>query len=216
MLRRWTIAEMSSSSAIQLMYCLPEPRRPPIASLNGNSRRCSRPPCFASTSPVRVRTTRIPASAAALVSSSHATHTCAPKSLPGWRVFGEDVVAAVAVVPDRGRRHEHARLAIERRRACARAARCPASDSPGPVACAAGSTSCRRCPRRRGARRHRRLRGRRRRSCRRRDPIARRRRPRDHPARGGAPDGRRRAGEGCSAVPIMPCEPVRQMSTGTR
>ena len=210
------IAATSSSSAIQLMYCLPEPRRPPIPSLNGNSRRLSRPPCFASTRPVRVRTTRMPRLGRGLglvfPRDAHLRAEVATR----WLVFGEDVVAAVAVVPDRGRRHEHARLAIERRRACARAARCPASGSRGPAACAAGvhflspMPAPARCttastPSRPAA-----------------SIVPASGSHRTSSAPSGSPRTRRSTRwpsarrRGMSAVPIRPCEPVRQMSTGTR
>src|SRR3972149_2681222 len=56
------IADTTSSSAIQLRYCRPEPIAPPTPMRNGGSILASAPPLGPSTRAIRTLTTRMPAS----------------------------------------------------------------------------------------------------------------------------------------------------------
>ena len=76
-----SIAPTTSSRWIQGKYWRPPATGPPRPSLKNGSILPSAPPSD-STTPVRVRTTRMPSSAAARASASHATTTRAAKSSP--------------------------------------------------------------------------------------------------------------------------------------
>jgi hypothetical protein len=77
------MAPTSSSRAIQLIHCRPEPMRPPTKNLNGRAMRGRMPPSPARTSEVRANTVRMPASTAGRAASSQACTTSATKSSPG-------------------------------------------------------------------------------------------------------------------------------------
>ena len=65
--------------------------------------------------PVRMITVRTPASVAGRVSRFPRDADLGEEVVAGRALLGEDLVAAVAVVPDRRRRHEHLRLALPAR-----------------------------------------------------------------------------------------------------
>ena len=121
------------------MYCLPDPSRPPIAELERQQQplqhaallrpaRC-RCGCARRGSPRRPR---------AVVAASHARTPARRSRRPGGASSVSDFVAAVAVVPDRRRRHEHARLAVEPGERAREQPRARACGSRARAACAAG------------------------------------------------------------------------------
>ena len=129
--RRCRSAPTWSSRAIQLMYCSPEPIRPPSPSLKGRSIRWSAPPWAASTMPVRRCTTRIPASSAAAGGGLPGHADLGGEVGAGRRLLDQLLGALVAVVADRRAREQHLRRAGEAGQGPGEEGRCPGSGSRG-------------------------------------------------------------------------------------
>ncbi len=72
-----------SSSAIQLIYCFPEPILPPIPILEGPNILLNIPPDELRTRPILIFKTRIPDDIAFSVASSHSRQTSGKKPSPG-------------------------------------------------------------------------------------------------------------------------------------
>jgi hypothetical protein len=76
------MAATSSARLTQLIHCLPLPSFPSTPKRHSRARRWSAPPWEASTMPLRMRGTRIPAASAGAAAPSHAVATSARKPWP--------------------------------------------------------------------------------------------------------------------------------------
>ncbi|MNL55660.1 hypothetical protein D3C87_1790890 [compost metagenome] len=81
--RAWWKAPMRSSNPIQLIHWRPLPMTPPTPITKGSSIWARAPPLGESTMPVRMWTTRMPASRAGSAVASQAWQTSGKKPAPG-------------------------------------------------------------------------------------------------------------------------------------
>ena len=100
---------------IQLHHWVPGPRRPPMPTLNGRSVLARAPPSGDCTMPVRRKAVRMPASTAGCGGRFPGDTHLAEEVVPGPALLGEDLVAPIAVVPDRRAGHQHPGPVVETR-----------------------------------------------------------------------------------------------------
>ena len=120
-----------SSRVIQLMYCSPEPIRPPSPSLNGRSIRWRAPPWAASTMPVRMVHHPDPGLGRRCGRRLPGHADLGGEVVARARFLGEHLGAPVAVVAHRRARDQHRGRALEPGQGAGEEARCPACGSRG-------------------------------------------------------------------------------------
>ena len=91
---------IKSSSAIQLIHCLPLPTVPPTPNLNGVSIFSSAPPSFAKTTPMRGITTRAPKSFGFFAFSFPIGADFGEKAFARRAFLGQSLVSSIAVKSD--------------------------------------------------------------------------------------------------------------------
>ena len=133
------------------MYWRPDPIGPPAKKRNGRIICGRTPPDFSSTRPGAQQddadARRV---AARCASASHSTQRCARKSSPGRGLFGQRLVAAIAVVADAAAADERGGRVGASRRGPSRASGSRGSGCRAAPACAPRSSGRRRWTRRRG------------------------------------------------------------------